>query len=110
MVLSFKERRNVVAYKRAYIALRLSHAAMLRGDSEDYTSHYRLEQARSEAAERLQAHIVAAIEQSVDKAFGWPLEGNNQADCADTIYKGYCLRLAPWDSQCAKCGGKAFTD
>lgn len=78
MLLTIKERRNVVVYKRAYTALRLSHAAMLRGESNDYVAHYALETARSEASEALPQPLVTAIELSIDKAFGWALDESTE--------------------------------
>jgi hypothetical protein len=79
MILSFKDRRSVVLYKRAYTALRLSHAAMIRGESSDYAAHYALELRRSECAEALPAPLVAAVERSIDRAFGFPLESDDDA-------------------------------
>lgn len=91
MRLTFKERRNVVHYKRAYTALRLSHAAMLRGEHQDYVAHYKLELIRSELGDALPAHVVAAIERAIDSAFGYPFE-----DTVDSVV----------NSRAVICGGE----
>lgn len=76
--LTSTERPIVTQYKHAYIALRLSHAAMMRGEGThaSLVDHYRLEQRRHELAAQLPETVVARIETSIDMVYGFPIDAD----------------------------------